>query len=115
MKPPKRSNVTSIIEKINQRRYVESIINDLYHKKIYHGISQTMNKDLGIIYCGKVFTCQDIEGANKQSKFEPNYDIFLQEMEGGRLVDKPIIERIDVLDIDTADLHVMVRCPYIKI
>lgn len=108
-----------IIKDKNQRSYkmVEENNMKIAYQSTVRGISrketEKLGKDIGFVYYGIVFTIPFEDFPDTVLEFEPSFENLLTEFNDCIPMPGGIIERHEIVDINTGDVHVMLRVPYI--
>lgn len=72
-----------------------------------------LGRDIGFVYYGIVFTIPFEDFPDTLLEFEPSFEKLLTEFNDCMPMPGGIIERHEIVDINTGDVHVMLRVPYI--
>ena len=109
-----------IREKIsnNEKVYLKHNVHVAYQSTV-RGISrreaeEKLGKEIDFIYKGIVFSIPREDFPEKILEYEPHIETIIREFDDCIPMSGGMIERYEIFDIETGDVHVMYRVPYIE-
>ncbi len=91
---------------------------EIAYQSTVRGVSrrkvEELGKEIGFVYYGVVFSIPKEDFPEKLDELEPSFESFMSEFDDCTPMPGGMIERHEVVDVNTGDVHVMYRVPYIE-